>query len=432
MKKSTVFLLILIAFLFVSLLFSLYLNYNKFSTTSILTPTSGIIPTETIDETTDWRTYSNNDYFYEFKCPSTSTHNIQYTSGSGIDRPLYQEICFDNQNQVSISVTKYFNTDNFTLNGKTNELIGASQNVKNWQETEIGGYKSILYQTTNNTGQIEANYTEIKLNNEKKILIRGFGEAYYTQILSTFKFTDSTFSIPKGWKTYTNTQYHYSINYPESWDLDNKNMASIIISQPSKTIDRLGISINTTNLSIDRFLSTYIRKDIAVDNSDVIPETVKLNNVSGTKISIGTAIGAGQSLIYVSNGNNSFIIEYFEVDNKTYTDTITQILSTFKFTESNEKQLSYVTINYPKYNLSFRMPKGWYFSNDAMNGNYKPINSDVTIDSNYNMLFFTDNLNSKIHLTVSLDPDKPEKYSVDKQGDSPEFEQIISSIKFTP
>ena len=56
------------------------------------------------DTTIDWKEYRNSKYYYQFKCPGDAKHEINSVSGSGIDKPLYQETCSQADNQVTVQV----------------------------------------------------------------------------------------------------------------------------------------------------------------------------------------------------------------------------------------------------------------------------------------------------------------------------------------
>ena len=112
------------------------------------TPTEKLILTSTPDPTTDWQTYTNQEYGYQFKCPRTSIHKVELSSEDGLTKPFYQEICYQDDKQVRIQVVSLDN--NTPIDDQTKVLV----------------------------------------KHDKKIRIRGFDENYFSQILFTFKFLD--------------------------------------------------------------------------------------------------------------------------------------------------------------------------------------------------------------------------------------------------
>lgn len=118
------------------------------------TPVVSPTPAATTDPTADWIVYNNSKYLYEFKCPPTSVHSIELSSGSGTTKPYFQEICSENENQVRIYV--------YPSSHATIDADGAF-------------IKEVL-----SPGEKE------------KVMLRGFDKAYFDQILSTFKFIEAT------------------------------------------------------------------------------------------------------------------------------------------------------------------------------------------------------------------------------------------------
>lgn len=153
---------------------------------SLPTPT-GFQPTNEV--TKDWKTYKNEEYRFQYKCPATSDHKVEVRDGDGVKIPYYQEICYDDQNQIRVSISKFFDINSFTQEGKIKQLEGSSLKPIKFQVSNIDNNKIIKYQTQNNANQIEAYIAEIILENEMKyISVRGFSENYFNQILSTFEF----------------------------------------------------------------------------------------------------------------------------------------------------------------------------------------------------------------------------------------------------
>jgi hypothetical protein len=181
------------------------------------TPTLAPGPTPTPDPTANWETYTNAEFEYSIKCPLDSGHKVEMKNGDGKKFPYLQEICFQGGNQVRVSVFKMIDFNGFSKEYIENENSGASLEVVDFKEFEIGGQKSISYKTKNKAGQIEANIVEIMAKKDNiKIFIRGFSDSYFNQILSTFKFLDQTSSI-ENWKEYVNTEDNYSVKYPPIW-----------------------------------------------------------------------------------------------------------------------------------------------------------------------------------------------------------------------
>lgn len=170
--------------------------------------------------------------------------------------------------------------------------------------------------------------------------------------------------------------------------------------------------INARVMSVDNTTATQYKVTWLQDS-----EGIQKGDISYT-----TVVQSNSKYYIISECNNLSRIKY--------QNEYDHILSTFKFTESKENQLSWVTINYPKYNLIFNIPKDWYFSNDAMNMTFRRINIDTTINEYGNLIYLSDKPSSETLLTIGLDPDKPNTYQIYKTGENTNFDSIVSSIKF--
>jgi len=205
MKKSTLFLIILVAIFFTSTLVLLYLNLNKRpATTSILT--TGTIPTETStpDPTADWKTYENKEYGFSLEIP-----NYLVTKS----RPNFPwQIDFWNESDDTTAYYKYYR----------NALLNDPENYKTplfWIYIDGNSMKAL--QGDGGNGPQELSYIKpINENfglfyfgfdftdqvcatekNGKTIMVecsdKNLSDTLFNQILSTFKFTTKSSSISK-------------------------------------------------------------------------------------------------------------------------------------------------------------------------------------------------------------------------------------------
>ena len=188
---------IAVAVLFVSVLFLLYLNYQKPVSISIST---GVLPT-TIpvnDSTANWKTYHNDQYSFEFQYPPF--YELTGVSG-GRNIPLvaFKYIGKDADMLVSIDTGK------FSL---TNLRTYAPTGLDGFDPTSLTLNNNVFYYYGPGGGGVE--YPDIYFYNlNGKILIFNFFGPYENdksptnemktvekQILSTFKFTQSQ-AIPQ-------------------------------------------------------------------------------------------------------------------------------------------------------------------------------------------------------------------------------------------
>jgi len=141
--------------------------------------------------TTDWNAYTNNQYFFTFKCPPASAHTITTTPNrDGVVYPYYRESCTEQEHQITISVWKTLPETEFTRTSVAAELSGASLTPVNFIQEMTGKYARIRYNEQNTSGQTER-FVTVFLLPDVHIRIEGFPETYYDRVLSTFTFINT-------------------------------------------------------------------------------------------------------------------------------------------------------------------------------------------------------------------------------------------------
>lgn len=159
--SSSRFFIIFMSLFFVVLLLSTFV-YQQFKlerleqkTGITLAPTATPLPTATPTpvDTTGWKTYKNSLYGYQFSCPKSSLHKVEVNQTKNSALPLYQEICHQGPNEVRVFVIPASTAD---------------------YQVEPGVWLKNF----------------INPDSRSKIVIRGFDQLYFDQILSTFKFTN--------------------------------------------------------------------------------------------------------------------------------------------------------------------------------------------------------------------------------------------------
>lgn len=271
----------------------------------------------------------------------------------------------------------------------------------------------------------------------------------------------------KAWQIYKNDKLGLEFNHPSGmiieetnnygnmgfWGLyayksanDQKNAKNWIATSPSPstyfTISNFG---NTTGLDF----KTWYQKQY--ENVGMSPAMSFQNNVKKMNLNpkldiyyyVGEGPGQGNGNFVLSKDGNFFIVDTgSNLDSPDSDKTIIQILSTFKFNTpvptANTPTViltsipdNWVTIKYTKYNLIFSFPQGWYFNNNALDGKYRQINKNETIDSYFNYISLKKTADSKNSIEISLNKVGSTNLKTYKYGEEVEFDQIISIIKFT-
>lgn len=193
MKKSTTFLLILLAIFFTSTLYLLYLNFNKTPTTNTLIPQTGIVPTEnsipTTVPTADWKTYTNQTLGYSFKYPANwgKSNSVESFMDPTNSFTLTIEVNQTNLDVNSWKVKKCViaGTD-FCSNSVQGPIIGSIQ-----YNHPKSHYDLINTLIAHENQIFDISLASINPNQSADQLTK----QTYNQILSTFKFTDTVQSL---------------------------------------------------------------------------------------------------------------------------------------------------------------------------------------------------------------------------------------------
>lgn len=151
-----------------------------------------VSPTALADPTADWQTYTNKIYNYEFKYPDNwyiipnkdnsvdagpnSLESLQALGGhgGGVDNPIF--IVYSNQNAITDSAD-------------------GTEKVLSQKNIDVSGIPAISYKVSGSVGFEEATIVLIK---SKKLEIIYYDKPFqqyqdtFDQILSTFKFTDTS------------------------------------------------------------------------------------------------------------------------------------------------------------------------------------------------------------------------------------------------
>jgi hypothetical protein len=201
MKKSTIFLLIFLAIFFTSTLYLLYLNFLK-PTTTIFTPQTGIIPTEssiptaipTSNSTADWKTYEDKKAGFSIKYPKD--WKLSVGDIAGLISPIKSAGVREDGTPL------FYSVDFEIIDESLNSWI-TSRGISDLKfiNSTVNGYK---FHATTELGDMGTNYSVLIENPSGKQIIYVNLSPYFAtpefqkvketfnQILSTFKFTNQT------------------------------------------------------------------------------------------------------------------------------------------------------------------------------------------------------------------------------------------------
>jgi hypothetical protein len=263
----------------------------------------------------EWKTYRNDEYGFEFKYPKDypskdisngviilpTPENCQCDAPDGLKLYAYQSFDDFKKTKNSVLDLNMFMQENFWLFGSTTKNINAIEWTCGDQEGP-GAVELCISQNSN--GNIFLLYFNLQ-------------DSIKNQILSTFKFLNSTTTDISNWKTYRNEQYGFELKMPSDWVIKKYNDWATFRIQSTDVKNNLhgtGIPV-TGNMWIDIFLSTC--KDNNFQQiSKFIPESVPdILTSYNCRGGIGIDMGLWQ------NDN----------DLKNHEDILEKIFSTFKF-----------------------------------------------------------------------------------------------------
>lgn len=87
------------------------------------------------------------------------------------------------------------------------------------------------------------------------------------------------------------------------------------------------------------------------------------------------------------------------------------------------------TLKFSKYGFTCKIPSGWGIVNNMLTGVFVPINSDKQFDEGFNLIMIKKSSDSKS--LIQLDLTRQANPYFEKTGTEPEFDQILSTFKFT-
>lgn len=309
-------------------------------------------------DTTNWQTYRNEQFGYEFKYPINWKVNYEVdfdapdlTAGD-IDSELTLEDNSENPDTIFMSRANFFEPV-----PNKNSLESYIAWIKEWEDFRIekeipvgGGVALYGVRQINGVNQ-DKSYREANIATRDNVYSLRYATSKNTslnkqggvilEILSTFKFIK-----PKGagqmgisntentnWKTYVNTHKDFSIQYPSDWSVrENGNMvdlyglnadlASINVKYHSTLND---LPLNPVTSKPYDYFDQYISDPHFFKNHKQTP----LND--GGFARSATSVSNPATQVMLSGGNGHFYeISYQPRYNQTL-EQLEQILSTFKF-----------------------------------------------------------------------------------------------------
>ena len=390
-----------------------YIYVNNKSLNKYSADVSGISAT---NQTSNWKTYTNAKYGFEFQYPENWVSSIS-DSGISLTTPENAE---QNKNNQSILPPVF----DFSIGYTSNDWF--IKNAKSLTGKEFTNLKNFLKDTYGNVAEInidgkKAYSTIVSTSKYDYLVYIDTGKNTYIilsipcissemlsptldpknpkitteakNIMSTFKFITST-DQTANWKTYTNAQYGFELKYPAGSkisDSDTTGGRTISIQLPVSGKNNLfgkdlRISIVDQQYGKNEGSNvTFVPADCGSDTfynyktSDVV-----INGINFKKGDVSGAFGGMQSAsnateYCVMNGDKSFRLislltfqrysklPTFNVDDET--KVLNQIISTFKFTTPADLTAGWKTYTNTQYEFEVKYPEKAVFETGSAMAN---------------------------------------------------------------
>lgn len=212
------------------------------------------------------------------------------------------------------------------------------------------------------------------------------------------------------WQTYNDSINGFSIRYPSDWT-----------SQKSSEKELYTITSSDGHSSVD----IINQKTWYNVNTQFTPGTLKATINGQTALVQKTEMSLNYFL--VSNKTNQI---FQIIIRPPESHLASQILSTFKFIELSPSPTpsAWINLTFNYYDAKIKIPNGWGIINNMLTGEFIPINSDKTFYEGFNLVQIKKNKTDPNLIQIDLSEKSPS--AVQKTGSAPEFDEILSSLKF--
>lgn len=331
-------------------------DLNNASATPNSSPTTSPL-LSSIDETANWKIYYNSGYNFSLKYPNNWD---KLETGNGASVRFFQGIYKPDlplpKTYISIQVNPNNNRQQLRDWLVSQNVLPAQKNTATQIREKIITIGSVsgIEVTTPTQGSQDTVYLSVGSNIlQATYFFIGEDQKEYDNFLKTFSQIISTFKLldinnvneTAEWKTYENKTFLYQIKYPADWSMRN-----VLSGKSLPNSDSL-VGINPGN----NFTGEKDEINIEVvkgKTAEEIIKSFKKNNTlkSSGDFSIGDIVGKKAEITYSEAGSGGILIyTLFEHDGYLYIlssrdyalKTFSQMISTFKFLETDSKKQNY-------------------------------------------------------------------------------------------
>ncbi|MDO8604012.1 MAG: hypothetical protein Q7K40_01200 [bacterium] len=278
-------------------------------------------------QTAGWKMYTNSQYGFSFQYPPTLLLKNESESLSGVN-PHQWWIRFQNANgkdfEVNITENTLVDINVVSVHTKFNGDVKT-------QSMMIGVKKGIRFDTSDEAGSVVTIRTSIGAH-ELQIAFDASYSELIDSILSTFKFSTSSVQT-SDWKTYTNSQYGYQINYPQTASIsavEDEVYPGLDVTIKNEGGFQMTISTRSSDKTLQQYLADYDSRSVQAGTA-VELNIGNLQAFQRKEVALGP--GWDNIVTYLKKGSTVVIFMLGGRYNYTNKDIAlyNQILSTFKF-----------------------------------------------------------------------------------------------------